>query len=184
MIKWLPFGNQLSNKLMYFMSLEQPYSTIKKAVEGSANEMARSELLEKPEARHYDKVFQLLKQLRDFDSSLLENIIIISARGKNLAEKLGPGLEKEFREVVDELNENIEKKAKLGIKQIKSTIKDPKSIIDEKNKFALRLIEELILQLKTDLRIVSAFDGKELLLEEATAFMQDSLTLILNNLND
>src|SRR5467141_1911924 len=103
------------------MSIEKPISTIRKAVQGSAEKVAAKEFLDEPEQRHYDKIFNVYRFLRQFEPEKIERIIKIAAKEKELKDEMGIELYKVFNQVWEQLIQGYENKIDEAVKQITAT---------------------------------------------------------------
>ncbi|MFA6524085.1 MAG: hypothetical protein WC264_00450 [Candidatus Paceibacterota bacterium] len=158
------------------MAIEKPISTIRKAVNSAAENMAKNEFLDKPEQRHYESVISEYKWLRAFEPEFLEKILVVGAKGSELKDEMGTELYNIFDKVRTEMTSNSEDQFKDAIEQIKMT----KNLsLDELNQEISNLIIRYFKikgeEIKNDPRIKSAFFGKEELLDKAINFIITSL---------
>lgn len=164
------------------MAIEKPISTIRKAVHGAAEELAAKEFLQKPEPKHYDKVFLIFKTLRNINSKTLEKVIVASVKGKALKDKLGEKLMTDFERVAFEISAYYKRKINAEIEKIEKDSscknKSERITISAKNIF-----EEMAYKIKKDPRLLSSFAGKEDMLDEAVNFLKSNLSeLIVNSI--
>jgi hypothetical protein len=71
------------------MSFEKPISTIRKAIEGTAEKIAFNENLENPDSKHFEYVIKLYKHVRMSNPQMLEKIIRVASNNKELKEDIG-----------------------------------------------------------------------------------------------
>jgi hypothetical protein len=148
------------------MSIEKSITNIRKAVKGSAEELALKESLNEAEYRHYEYIIKLYKQIRNLDPKLLDKIVNITAKGKELKDEAGSILYNSYNEVWKEIFEGangFENKIHLAIN---SSEKNMTSEDFKQELVALteKLLKEKSEKLKEDPRIIKAFkDKKELL---------------------
>jgi len=142
--------------------LEKPITTIRKAVEGTAREAASKEFLDKPEARHYEQVFEMFKMMRDSEPKMLEGMIKIAAANKDLEDKLEPESYKVFKMVSNELSDDTQKKiAQVMMKiQIREDVNE-ENLVQELAKAFKNISDDSFRQTIEDPRIKEAFKGKE-----------------------
>ena len=86
------------------MTIEKPISTIRKAIQGSAEKKAEYELLDKPEQRHYDESFLFLRYMKIFEREKYEKIIKIGAKTKELKDEMGINSFKIYANLGQDLN--------------------------------------------------------------------------------
>lgn len=160
------------------MPIEKPISTIRKAVQGAAEEMASKESIQTPQAKHYDKVFLVFKTLRNINPKALEKLIIASAEGKELKDKLGNNLMVEFETISSEIFGKHKKNIADEIKKIK--VESPSAENFEKIRSLVNnSFTELGNEIKHDPRLLHLFAGKEDLLDEAVNFVRLKLPDLL-----
>lgn len=163
------------------MSLEKPFSTIRKAIQGSAENRASKELLDKPEERHYKDAFHFFKSLRAFSPEKVELFITLTAKNKELRNAMGAELYKIFSRVMEDLSNRNEKQFNEAVEQIKTTKKlSHQEMSEDVKKLKERFIKEIVNEFKNDSRIVSAFAGKEKLLNKGIEFAKFSSMSILD----
>lgn len=138
------------------MSIEK----IKKAIQGSAEGMASRESLEKPNSRHFEQAFNLYRQIKSLDINLFKSLITVAAKGKELKDKMGPKLDKIFSSVWNEQSSKYENEiVSIIINEIN------KNRINQKERLH-KIYEDIKNKILNDSRIISAFSGKEKLLQE------------------
>ena len=162
------------------MTIEKPISTIRKAVHGAAEEMAVKEFLDKPQARHYERVFNVFKKIRDASPEMAEKLITINARAKEVKDELGPELDETFRMVYDEVEEKFKPKMVEAMEQIKKQNLNDKEYKKELVNLTARVFERMGSEVKKDPRITSAFSGKEELLDKTIKFYITNTVEIFN----
>lgn len=151
------------------MTIENSISTIRKAIKGSAEGLASRESLEKPEQRHYDHIFNLYKQLRELNPPMLEKVIMIAAKSKDLKEESGPEIGKVFNQVWNEISDGYEDRLEMAVyagEDDKTQKLSPEIFRQKMYDLMEKFFKEKIIQLKNDPSIVSAFIGKEELLNK------------------
>ncbi|MBP6025454.1 hypothetical protein [Ferruginibacter sp.] len=166
----LPFQNT--------MSLENPISTIRKAVQGAAEELASKELLQKAESNHYDKVFLIFKTLRNINPKTLEKVIIASAKGKELKDKLSKELFAEFESVAFEISADYKKKITAQVEKIEND-SSCQNKYEQVTAVTKNIFTDMAYEIKNDPRLLTAFAGKEDLLDEAVNFVHSDLPELL-----
>jgi len=166
------------------MNIENPLHTIKKAVEEAAIRKASNEFLEKPEARHFQLVFDDFKRLRNLNPQVLARLIIRYAKTKELKDELGRNLDFTLQQVYNEKSSQLEDRIIAGIEQLQSMSKMKQEEVQKEFAALMqRGAEELGRQIKTDSRITSSFVGKEELLNKAINFINKELLETLYDLN-
>ncbi len=148
------------------MSLEKPISTIRKAIEGTAQKSASAEFLDKPEKRHYNDAFDFYKYMRGFEPEKVEQVIMVAAKSKELSDEMGAELLKVFNKVWEDVTLGSEEKLNKAIERLKETILSHIELNQEIIKLEERFLKLKTNELKNDPRIVSAFAGKEELLNK------------------
>ncbi|KKQ36032.1 MAG: hypothetical protein US50_C0001G0034 [Candidatus Nomurabacteria bacterium GW2011_GWB1_37_5] len=150
--------------------LEKPIQTIRKAVNLQAEELAKKEFLPTPEPRHFKAVFDQMKEIREYSPKMLEKLIIVAVQMKDIKEEIGPELDAIFSKVFGELSAGINEKLDVGMKQIMETknITSQTEALQELSSLSKRIMEDVINNVKNDARVVSAFKGKEKLLEKVS----------------
>lgn len=152
------------------MSIEKPISTIRKAVQGAAEEMASKESIQTPQAKHYDKAFLIFKTLRNMNPEVLEKLIIASAEGKELKDKLGNKLLMEFETISSEIFTEHKKKIIDEVKKIR--MEKPSAEHFEKiSALVKNSFTQLGNEIKHDSRLLHLFSGKEELFNEAVNYV-------------
>ena len=155
------------------MNIENPISTIRKAVEGSAEEMAKTEFLQKPESRHYKAIFENYRIVKDYSPEMFEKMVFLSAKGKELKDNLGPELSKIFKNVSDEINETYQNKIIAATEQLENSSNlNQEELKKEIFNLTNRAIKEIVESIEVNPLIVSAFLGKEELLKKALYYLE------------
>lgn len=156
------------------MTPENKYSTIRKAVEGKAEELAARELLEKPEKHHLDEVFNEYKALRGISPKELEAQISIASKRKELKDQMGIDANQIFNEVWDNLYNGP---TGLEIKEAEQTAQRKKysrptveTALQDMVEFRERFFKWMEKFIKIDPRIITAFKGKEDILNQKIEF--------------
>ncbi|HLG35303.1 MAG TPA: hypothetical protein VI757_10515 [Bacteroidia bacterium] len=163
------------------MTIEKPFSTIRKAIEGSAEKQAENEFLEKPEHRHYKAAFDFYKTVRALAPEKVELLIKAAAKAKVLKDGMGGELYKTSNQVLDDLMEGSEKQFNDAVDQIKESGKlSEKELHDEILKLNTRFIKIKMDEFKKDPRIVTTYAGKEELMNKFIDMVTSSTLNILN----
>lgn len=151
------------------MSIEkQSVSKIRKAIQGSAEKLAADEFLKKPEQRHYSYILSFYKIVRALSPELLEKYITITAKDQEMKLEVGAELYEIFTQSWRDATKNIVNELENAERQIKATKKlSPEELEQELKKLEERYIKEKSIQVRNDLRIISAFVGKKDLLEKS-----------------
>lgn len=149
------------------MVIENPTSTIRKAIHGKAENLASVEFLEKPEERHFQEAFAIYRFLKYMEPERLEELIKISAKRKELKDQIGIKSYKTFNTVWDQLLQGYENKIDKAVKQSNETKGlSKKELIEEVKNLYNRFLKERGEQFKEDPRIKTIFQEKEELLNE------------------
>jgi hypothetical protein len=149
------------------MSIENPISTIRKAVKELAERKASAEFLNEPEQRHYKDALTSYKMWRMMDPGSLQIGIKINALEHDYKRKMGPELFKAFDSAWIDATKNAEAELENAEMQIKET----KDLTDDELTLELEKIEDRFLtkkseEVKNDERLVNLFlENKELLNE-------------------
>jgi len=164
------------------MSLEKPISTIRKAVQGLAEEKAQKESLEKPEQRHYDSVFNTFKMWRMLNPESLELSIKVGAKNQELKKEMGDELYNIFNQAWIRTNKRGNEQLEEEVKKINKILK----IFPNKYKGKLNQINEQYLEEKADIvrydnSVMSAFDGKKDLLNKAIEITTSSMRELMES---
>lgn len=163
------------------MSLENPFSDIRKAVEGVAEKSAEREFLDKPEERHFLSAFNYFKTIRAIDPEGIEMVIEVAAKSKNMKDEMGSDLYIASNQVLDQLLEGKEEQFNKAVEQIKRTTNSDKEFKEELKRLNLRFLEMKMKEFKKDPRIISSFQGKEGLLNKFVELMSSSASNILES---
>lgn len=162
------------------MSIEK--SIIRKAINGSAEEMAHKDSLEKPEQRHYDYVLNLYKRIRNERPEEIEKVILHSAEGKELKDKIGMDLYKVFDQIWKEKTKGFINEMFKRAGEVKSEKElTHEEFVKEMDAFAEKYLKEKGVQLRTDPQIVSAFSGKEEILNNVIDYGISTSIYIIKN---
>ena|ERR1035437_2150892 len=162
------------------MTIENPISTIRKAVKGTAEQNAAAELIEFPEQKHYEEAFLYYKYLKLFEPEMYEKMISIGAKDKELKDEMGAELLNVFTQVLEEITSKNENKMAASVEQLKEANKNSPEILNQK---ILKLNKILILEndgeLRKNSRLISAFSAREDLLNRAIDFTSSSMLDLL-----
>lgn len=101
------------------MTIENPISTIRKAVKGSAERLAENSNAKKVKPEHYKEVLGLFRRLKDTNPEILEKLIIASAKDKELKDELGSDFDSIFQQVWIEVNSRYSYRIRHAVKQMK-----------------------------------------------------------------
>lgn len=160
-------------------------SIVKKAVQKSAEELAKKEFLDKPEQRHLDKSINLYKDLRESSPEFFKDAILLMARRKELKNEMGAELYNIFDDVWAEIlngSNGYENRMREALKQVRNTRKlSLEEYKQEKLNLTERFLQEKGNQIKNDYRIVSAFIGKGEILDNAIEFEKSYLRDLLES---
>lgn len=147
------------------MSLENPISTIKKAIRGKAEEMASKEYLDKPEQRHLDKVLGIYKSLRNNPKENFEKQVKYDVERKILKDQMGIEAHKTFNKIWEDLlygPNGLKYKLHIAMNQIfgdrKRTVPEVMTNIADFYERFFKIEGEF---LKMNPSIAAAFLGKE-----------------------
>lgn len=163
------------------MSIEKPIATIRNAIKGAAEEKAYQSS-ENLEQKHIDESYKFFKKMRDYRPEEIEKIILLSSEGKELRDKLGMNLYQVFDPIWKEMTkEFMTKLIKRGceIRSEKQLTKN--EFYKEIEVFGIMLLEESSKKLKDDPRIISAFSGKEELLNKIIDYAVSTTLYIAKN---
>lgn len=164
------------------MTIENKISTIKKAVVAAAEKIALKESMPSPKQEHYERVFELYRQLKNINPNALENLIVVSAKAKELKNETGENLyslfETEWENEELNLKNKLVKKITAIEKQDLTTEKYKQEIMVETNK----LFDEISKLIENNSKIQEAFSGKKNLLQKNIEFKKSTLSNLLMNL--
>jgi len=162
------------------MPIEKPISTIRKAIEGTAEVKADKESIDKPEERHYKAAFNFYRTLRALSPEKVGLIITIAAKSKGLKDEMGVQLFKVFNDVFKDKTTGSEREFNEQIEQIKAKRHlSQRELSKEILKLNEAFIVKKVAEVQNDPRIISAFAGKEELLKKGTEFAMSSTINIL-----
>ena len=143
------------------MTIEKPIGPIKKAVEYVAQDMS--------EPKDYKRIFSLFKGIKKTNPEFFEKLILDLSKSMELKKELGIGLFNVYSEIWNEIylkySDEITKVNK-GSSLIKVII----GVEDSKNIKLDYLKKEITNKLENDPRLMSAFSGKEDLLQKIIHF--------------
>ena len=157
------------------MTIEKPISTIRKAIKGSAEQIASTEFFEEPEERHYKEIFDFFRTLKMYQPEMYEKMITIGAKGKELSDEMGKDLHKILSQVLGEISARDKDKMKEAVAQLEKSLSPEeldKKIIELKERYLNAMGKELI----NEPRLKSAFTGKEELLEKVIDFLKSTMS--------
>lgn len=159
------------------MSMENPFSNTRKAVEKIAEEFSDREALRekkpkgKPDSWHYELALRQLRNIKIGDPKRYPDIVEIKAREKDLSDSLGP-LEPAFREVANGVIMTVSEKIDGKIKEMPNAdLADP-AVKQEIAATLETLLEEAEGAMRNDPKIVAAFEHEEKKLDEAMDFFK------------
>jgi hypothetical protein len=154
------------------MTIEKPISTIRKAIKGSAELEAEKEGRKRPKKRHFREAFQFFRFLKMIDPKMYEGSLELMAKAKDLKDEMGEDLYKTFTSVLEEITSKIREKVKKEYEQIKEKGPLSSEEILELNKKIIIISNE---EMKNDSRLISAFLGKEELLNKTIDFISSEM---------
>lgn len=158
------------------MSIEKPISTIRKAIKGAAETEAEQEGLEYPKDRHFKEAFSFYRFLKMSDPKMYEDSLLSAAKGMDLKKEMGETLYKLFTQVLEKITSKNGLEIERELKQMK---KSNQFSQEELKKWILELNKKLIklndMELRKDLRLISAFSRKEELLKRTIDFISSSI---------
>jgi hypothetical protein len=150
--------------------MEKPISTIRKAVKEIAENHAKKDFFDKPEAKHYDSALLSLKLSRFMDNpNEYTNTILANAETYDMKKEMGEDLHDIFDKVLIE-------KTNEGMDKVKEKFKQQD--VQENINLLSRYLKVKADEVKKDPRIVSVFTGKEELLQKGLdSFISRSVSL-------
>lgn len=163
------------------MNIENPISTVRKAVQGSAETIAEKEFKNIPEDEHYKEAINSFRYLKVFEPQRYAEIIKIGAKAKELKDEMGLSNYKIFDEVIKEVISKDEPKMHSATEKIKSTSRsdsEQKQKLYELNERFLNIKAE---EIKSDPRIIKAFEGREDLVVQTLNFCFSNVLSMLKN---
>jgi hypothetical protein len=161
------------------MALENPIGKIRKAVEALAEQKAENEFLEKPETRHYEAVFEQFRAIKEASPEMLEIAVHLASNAKEMQDELGSELLFLYKKVASELDTEMKDKFIIAFKKLKDENLSKDDLEIKVKELYITGSKKVVDMFKNDPRIVSAFKGKEELLEKLLKFMEESeLSLI------
>ncbi len=161
--------------------LESPdklsFGDLRYVIKASAKAMAKKEFLDAPEQRHMDAVVKMYQYIKKMDPDFAHKLLTITLKANKLKDEFGPDLFTIFEKVWDK---ELIFFMKEDINNAMDSILETKDLNHEeyrKEHFAImkRYLDEKISLLKKDPRIISAFAGKEALLDKALDFNMAAL---------
>ena len=138
--------------------------------------MAEDEFLLEPDQKHIDYVINLYRALKEENPEVYRNLLLITAEGTEVRELLGKELHDRFNQVWEELTADFKSRMDGAI-MVEQKTGEILSDYEAKQKTKMlmeRYLEEKIQQFRKDPRILTAFAGKEALLEKALDFVGSS----------
>ncbi|NVN96480.1 MAG: hypothetical protein HXX18_14485 [Bacteroidetes bacterium] len=164
------------------MKFENPISTVRKAIKGTADVEAEKSNLDKPQNEHYEEVFAYYRFLKMTDPEMYEKAVISTAKGVDLKNEMGNDLYKLFTNVLEEITTKNSTVIENSLESLKQSNQFTKEGLNQK---ILELNKELIKtnnqELRDDLRLISAFSGKEELLEKTIDYISSGMLESIEN---
>ena len=158
------------------MSIEKPISTIRKAIKGSAEQIASTEFIKEPEERHYKEIFIFFRELKLEQPEVYEKLIKVGAKGKDLSDKMGKDLHEILSQILKEVSTRDKETMEEAVNQIKKNKKLSYEELDnEIIKLKKRYLDGLAIELINNPRLKLAFAGKEELVEEIIDFLKSTM---------
>lgn len=160
------------------MKIEKPISTIRKAIKGSAEQMASREFLEEPEERHYKDTFDFFRALKMLQPEMYEKMIVVGAKGQELSERIG----KDSHKILTGVLREIAAKDKEDLKQAVESMRNTRNLSSEELEREIFKLKEryfnnvVTKEILNDPRLKSAFAGKEELLIKVVDFFKYAMT--------
>lgn len=155
------------------MSLERPIPTIRKAVTGAAEELARQESLEKPGPAHFKRALETIKMMRELKPDVIESYIKTLARGKDLTDKIGPERNSVLQGALKEIIARHGPEVQQELEAIHEPNPNSEAYKQEAAGIMRRAIDKWMGEIKQDPQVVAAFKDDEALLDEASGFFVD-----------
>lgn len=169
--------NKIVEDLKAQLEDKPSFRTTRKAIQIAAEEMASQEFLDAPQQEHLDSVISNYKLIYSMNPKILYKIVNLTAKSKEIKDEVGPDLHKIFTQVWEkELTANM----KNELDDVMATIHQTKTLTEKGDKDEIvilvkRYIEKKIQELKKDPRILSAFAGKEELLDKLLNFVVSAM---------
>ncbi len=154
-----------------------PISTIRKAIQWSAEQLASKEFLDKAEQRHIDSALQTYKALKTVSPVFLKKIILTVADWKDLKDAIGAENSKVVDKIFHELIVDIKKELNDDIKSITVTPMSSKAYEKATMIAAKRYLDKKAAEFKQDPRVIAIFQGKEQLLDTLTKYISSLIDL-------
>lgn len=157
------------------MSLERPFSTIRKAVEESAEEKASKEFLDRPEPRHFEAAFNFYRTLRESDPEFFEAVVSLTAQRKEVRDTLGVELystfDRAWTSLINDHTNGYAAKVKAAFEQVQETKNlNQEELEEERIILTKRFLTEAANIIESDPQLLISFRGKEELLNKAVVF--------------
>ena len=151
------------------MTRENPIKIVRHVVEGTAEQLASNEHLEKPQEKHYDESFRILRNIKKNSPKLFQKVIEVTLQRKELKDLLGAETFLTFINVCSEITESIV-----------SSYEQQKIEIQENlwAKFLETAFVELEHKIRNDSRILREFNGKDELLGKAIEYTKTEFSLM------
>lgn len=153
------------------------FGDLRYVIKASAKEMAKKEFLDTPEQRHMDTVVKMYQYIKEMDPKFAHQLFAITLEANKLKDELGPDLFPIFEKVWDK---ELLSSMKEDINTAMDSIVETKDLNHEeygKETIVVmkRYLDEKIKLLRKDPRIISAFAGKEALLDKNLDFNRGAL---------
>lgn len=152
------------------------------AIEGMAGEKAETELLHKPEARHYEHGSQNIDVLKGFNPKLAERAIEMWLGARELEEEMGPESSGVVKEAARDVMEKTMEKVRAAMKSISSTEKDMDKLKEELLRIIEWAVNDFEERFRADERIKEPFSGKDELLDKVVDFNKKSTMQLMESL--
>lgn len=162
------------------MGLENSFSSIRKAIVGTAEKSAEKELLEKSEARHYEAAFDYFKTVRALSPEKIETLITIAAKSKELKDEMGKELYNNSNQILKNIMKGVEEQFNQAVDNIKKTTGSEEEFRNELANFNQRFIKIKMEEFKINPLVLSSFEGKENLLTKFINSIENSTINILD----
>lgn len=150
------------------MDIEKPFSIIRKAIQATAEQAALDDLMDKPEKEHYNIAFNIFKLMKRLSPQMFEQLLMTSAKSKDLKDEMGIESYKIFNRIWKDLTKGFKNILNEAINQYRQEKQlSPEELKKITMEFSEIFFKEKGKELKVNPKIVSHFQGREDLLDRS-----------------
>lgn len=133
---------------------------IRSAVEEKSAQLAKRESINKPEEKHYKEAFKYLKEAKADSESMYLAVVGWLSEKRDLKEKMGPELEKEYTDLVEKTRKEYERWVLGSAAEIIKKGPPPMKALKEISKLISETTEDIIEKIKDNYIIRQALKNK------------------------